>query len=350
MRILLAILISCVIPCSGLAAPQRIAPLRPGRAIDYGELAFEPQVWREQGVPLRMLTWSGKEVVFLTLPDRKYDGQQMRRWVERLDGGWRVYRELVGEDPRPLKIWDDKPVIAAVPDPRFTCGAGCGYVGHTGIELALFYDHDLPRLGANPAAMPHYVFYEMGRNFYVFGDRHSCFTTGFAVFMRYVCMDALELEDEDRATRETIEKAEGLVAAGELSFLRAFTNAGGLDEKEPRCKDAEGQPIHPTDQPVVYASAMLHLQRTLGGNDWLKRFYEELRRFPEAPPDTQEGALQQGRAWYAAASLAAERDLRADFVGRWRLPLTTEQHALLDKIDWRATEAARKRLDGLFRE
>lgn len=348
MRILLAILAPCVLTCAALGARQGPTPLRPGRAIEYGGLAFQPEVWRAQGVSTRMLPWTGKEVVFLTLPRRDYDGRLMRRWVERLDGGWRTYRDLVGEDPRPLKVWEGKPVIAAVPDPRFTCGAGCGYVGHTGIELALFYDHDLPRLAANPEAMPHYVFYEMGRNFYVFGDRHSCFTTGFAVFMRYVCMDALGLADEDRATRETIERAEGLVAASELSFLRAFTNAGGLDEKEPRCKDTDGDPIHPTDQPVVYASAMLFLRRTLGGDAWLRRFYEELRSLPGAPHDTEEGALHQGRAWYAAASLAAERDLRPEFVGRWRLPFTAEQHALLDGIDWEANEVARQQLGGLF--
>ena len=43
--------------------------------------------------------------------------------------------------------------------------------------------------------MPHYYFYEMGRNFYTFGDRHSLFITGYAVFMRYACMDALKCED-----------------------------------------------------------------------------------------------------------------------------------------------------------
>jgi hypothetical protein len=44
----------------------------------------------------------------------------------------------------------------------------------------------------------------MGRNFYTFGDRHSCFTTGFAVFMRCVCMDTLGCHDDDRRTREVI--------------------------------------------------------------------------------------------------------------------------------------------------
>jgi hypothetical protein len=70
--------------------------------------------------------------------------------------------------------------------------------------------------------MPHYVFYEMGRNFYTFGDRHSCFITGFAVFMRYVCMDALKCEDTDARTRQVIEGIEPLLSASGLSFLDLF--------------------------------------------------------------------------------------------------------------------------------
>ena len=56
-----------------------------------------------------------------------------------------------------------------------------------------------------PQAMPHYAFYEMGRNFYTFGDRHSCFLTGYAVFMRYVCMGTLECADPDRETRRAMD-------------------------------------------------------------------------------------------------------------------------------------------------
>jgi hypothetical protein len=40
-------------------------------------------------------------------------------------------------------------------------------------------------------------------NFYTFGDRHSCFTTGFAVFMRYVCMDTLGCHDDEQV-REAV--------------------------------------------------------------------------------------------------------------------------------------------------
>jgi hypothetical protein len=74
-------------------------------------------------------------------------------------------------------------------------------------SLAFQPDIWYPALQRDPLAIPHYVFYEMGRNFYTFGDRHSCFVTGFAVFMRYVCMDTLKFHDEDRRTRQTIEEA-----------------------------------------------------------------------------------------------------------------------------------------------
>jgi hypothetical protein len=35
----------------------------------------------------------------------------------------------------------------------------------------------------------------MGRNWYVFGGRHSSFITGYAMFMRYSCMDARGCEN-----------------------------------------------------------------------------------------------------------------------------------------------------------
>ena len=97
-------------------------------------------------------------------------------WVSRLDAGW----ELVCRPDRPEAAVPSgnsraKSPLRAVPAYELTCGAGCGYVGATGIELAMFYDHNYPELKAHPDAMPHYVFYEMGRNFYTFGDRHSCF-------------------------------------------------------------------------------------------------------------------------------------------------------------------------------
>jgi hypothetical protein len=281
-----------------------------------------------------LLPWIGSNIVFLTTAG-DYDGRVMAAWVHALDAGWALYTELTGRKPEPLKALDGKATIAAVPDFDYTCGAGCGYVGATGIELAMFYRWNYPALKRDPLAIPHYVFYEMGRNFFTFGDRHSCFTTGFAVFMRYVCMDTLGYHDEDGATREVIDAAQGRVKGAHLPFLRMFTNADGLGEKEPRLKDAAGNPIEPSDQPVMYASAMLRLWRENGRNDWLRRFCRALRLCPESPDDTREGAFCQCWNWYLAASLAAGRDLSGPFADDWGMPLSPKARKALSSVDWK---------------
>jgi hypothetical protein len=258
----------------------------------------------------------------------------MGRWVSRLDGGWQVYSDLTGRAPGPFKVLDGKPVIAAVPSGELTCGVGCGFIGATGIELAKFYDDDFPKLSKRPGWMPHYVFYEMGRNFYTFGDRHSCFITGFAVFMRYVCMDALQCEDDEEEARKVIEGVEPLFASSGMKFLDLFTMAGGINEKTPRIKDAAGNQVNPSDQPVCYAAAMLRLRRENGGDEWVKRFFHELAACPGSPADTVEGALGQCWHWLVAASVAARKDLSPVFAGEWGMPLDPQTRAELAKVDW----------------
>lgn len=328
---MLAAVLGCASVISAVAGAE--ISLSPGAAIDYAPLAFQPQTWKAKAHSTLMLPWAGSNIVFLTTPG-DYDGRLMAKWVEHLDGGWALYADLTGARPALFKQLDGKATIAAVPDFDYTCGAGCGYVGQSGVELAMFYRWNYPALQRNADAIPHYVFYEMGRNFFTFGDRHSCFTTGFAVFMRYVCMDALHCVDDDLATRRTIEKAESLVAKSDMPFLKTFTNPDGLDEKQPRLKDTSGRWIEPSDQPVTYASAMLRLYREQGGNAWLRRFFRALRECPAAPPNTRPGALQQSWNWYVAASLAARKDLSPVFADSWRLPLAPETRKALAALDW----------------
>jgi hypothetical protein len=317
-----------------LAAPF-LSAIEPGERVNYEPLAMQPKAWKKRGISMELTPWTGGKVVFLTT-DAQLDRDLMGRWVSRLDGGWQLYADLTGRLPKPFRQIDGRATIAAVPAGDLTCGVGCGYIGVTGIEIAKFYDDDLGMLKRNASAMPHYVFYEMGRNFYTFGDKHSCFITGFAVFMRYVCMDALKCEDPDAATRKVIEDAEKRFAKCGLSFLDLFTNVTWKNEKAHRLKDDSGREIVPTDQPVTYASAMLRLRRENGGDAWLKRFFAHLAQCPDASPQTQEGALQQCLNWFICASLAAGKDLSPLFAGEWRLPLTKEQRAALASLDWKA--------------
>jgi hypothetical protein len=320
------ILLVFAAPAANAAAPE------PGPAIDYAPLAFYPDRWRELGIEPMLHPWPARTLVLLT-PAADLDRGTMEIFLGRLDAGWEHYAALVGVEPGRHKLLDGRTTIAAVPDGRLTCGIGCGRIGVTGIEVAGF-DRDFALVKESPAAFPHYYFYEMGRNWYVFGDRHSSFITGYAVFMRYSCMDAAGCEDPEARLRAAIERAEAAHAAGEMDFLRAFTMQGGLTEKQPRLAGFDG----PCDQPVLYASAMLKLRRDRGGDAWTKRFFAALLQCPAVPADTPAGALAQCRAWLVAASVAARRDLSDVFCDRWRLPLLPAARKVLAAIDWEAAD------------
>ena len=303
--------------------------LEPGEPIDYSKLAFYPERWKERGMDLELVPWEGEHIAFLTIGS-DYGAETMGSLVKRLDSGWSLYRELTGRSPRPFRVVNGKATIAAVPG-GLTCGYGCGYLGATGIEMTDFYGGHLGRLQKDPKDVPHAYFYEMGRNYYTFGNRHSCFTTGFAVFMRYVCMDALELNDTDRATRAVIEAAIAEYEKSDLSFLPTFTNAHGPGEKENRLKS------RPTDQPVMYASAMLHLKDELP-DKWLAAFFRQIATCPNADPKTEDGSQSQAFYWFLAASCAAKKNLSPIFVDRWRLELTSAQKEILQSVDWDAKD------------
>lgn len=317
---------------SATPASESVA-IAPGAPVPYAP--FYPERWSERQTSTELVPWTGSNLVFLTTsPD--FDPEVMGRFVQRLDAGWQLYQELTGRAPSLFKQIDGRPTITAVPGFDYTCGYGCGYVGATGIEAGAFYDRDYPALKQDPTAVPHYYFYEMGRNFYTFGDRHSLFTTGYAVFMRYVCLDTLSCPDRDAVTRQTIESAIDLYPKSPLSFLEAFTTLGGLGEKAPRLKDQNGRSIQPSDQPVMYASAMMRLHRDCGGNEWLGRFFRHLAECPKVAPESPDAGLRQGLSWMIAASCAARRDLTPVFVDQWRLPLDPPGRQALATVDWTA--------------
>jgi len=301
-------------------------PIKPGVA-SYEKLAFYPERWRKADVPFQMLAWEGEEVVLLTKKG-VYDAAVITAFVDRLDAGWKTYRELIGAEPRSTRTMYGKPTICALPRADLSCGYGCGYIGQTGIEVSAFHQIDLPAFEKQPDGFQHYYFYEMGRNYFVFGDRHSLFQTGYAVFMRYVCMDALACVDGDPRTRKTIEACEDIYAKSELKFFDTFTNLGN-GEKRNRLA------ISPSDQPVMYATAMLKLRKDYGGDAWTKRFFHNLRKCKAVRATSVASAKTQCYNWLVCASVAAQQDLSVVFADRWRMPLSTAQRKLMKAVDWK---------------
>lgn len=321
-----------------LLAQSAIAELKPEDPFEYHEIAFYPDRWIEHKVTAPMLPWVGEEIVLIT-PDNQQDATAVTSLVKQLDAGWSLYRELIGQKPRDLKVYAGKPIIAGMPAGNLTCGYGCGYIGATGIEMTNMDKH-LAGVGKDPLNVPHAYFYEMGRNYFVFGDRHACFTTGFAVFMRYVCTDTLKLNDGDKRTRQIINEAIDRFEKNDMSFLEAMTNEDAQGEKGDRLKDENGNRISPTDQPVMVASLMLHLREKFGGNDFVKTFYHEMLTCPSIPAVDLETAKQQCLSWLVCASVAAKTDLTGDFTKKWKLALDEKTITALNKIDWKTAKAA----------
>jgi hypothetical protein len=322
---------------------NQLTSIKPGATVDYAELAFESARWKERDLETKMESWMGNEVAFLALPSN-LDPAVMVHYVNALDRGWELYREITGKSPQPNKLFKKKPVIAAIPSPELTCGVGCGQIGSTGIELAKFYDVDYPALVRDPLAIPHYTFYEMGRNYYTFDDRHSLFFTGFAVLMRYICMDTLGYKDEDTQTRMAIEEAEKHFKDSEFNFLDIFTTLGPAQLTGNRIKDDTGSLLNPSDIPCVYASAMLRLHRENGGNQWLSRFFRELENTPQVKVDSPDAALLQCWNWFLSASVAARKDLSPVFADEWKFPLSQTAREELQKINWEEKSLSAEKL------
>jgi hypothetical protein len=178
--------------------------IEPGPATTYNP--FFAGDWTTGGFSKELYPWTGEEITFLTVSDA-LDVETMSSLVSFLDAGWALYRDFTGRSPGIGQRINGKPVIAAVPPGAPSCGIGCGIVGSEGIETSGFYSNHYDRLLADPADVAHLYFYEMGRNYYTFGNKHENFATGFAVFMRYVCVDKLGVNDPETTVRANIEAA-----------------------------------------------------------------------------------------------------------------------------------------------
>jgi hypothetical protein len=83
-----------------------------------------------------------------------------------------------------------------------TCGAGCGKIGSPGIEIQNEKFRYIFNEYTKNKKFDSLVFYELGRNFWIYDRPLSCsdfeisnaMRTGFAVFMRNICLDKLSID------------------------------------------------------------------------------------------------------------------------------------------------------------
>jgi serralysin len=147
---------------------------------------------------VQLRPYVGRNVALLLNPARTTERIVTDRVVAAIDRAWDWYRSFFGRSPSNYRIHAGKATIAEV---EASCGAGCGFIGNTGIEIAA---PTMTRLLVE-ASQDRYnqaVFYELGRNFFFCTDalgamapfaNGGVLVTGFAHIHRFYSMDAAGL-------------------------------------------------------------------------------------------------------------------------------------------------------------
>ncbi|WP_068109639.1 calcium-binding protein [Tropicimonas marinistellae] len=203
----------------------------------------------------RMDVWLGDHVALLVPEGTVVDATVMDMLVGTFDTGYETYMSFTGRTP---EAWDPytfegRGTIAVVAE---TCGAGCGYLGRHGIEILddMFgagFDTLWPWINgvydaiADSGAIMDIVFYELGRNFWFYGDALGGynFPTGYAVANRYIAGEATgypwDATANEPAFYETVLPAEMMAyfsddsitpeAVGKAGIYQLFYEHAGME-------------------------------------------------------------------------------------------------------------------------
>ena len=147
-----------------------------------------------QGATLSLYAWEGNNIMLLSVSDT-LDSLTMNNWVLELDTAYNYYSLCTGREPNfntGGTYLNNRSTIAQV---YATCGAGCGYLGTTGIELLDNYFMNMYAYIQTQNKYDQIAFYELGRNFWFYDDKlrytqNDPIVTGYAVFMRFMSMEA----------------------------------------------------------------------------------------------------------------------------------------------------------------
>ncbi len=118
---------------------------------------------------LQMYASLGQHMAFLEeRADR--DPEAMAALLAGMDKAYELMTDLTGQTPvhwGPTTV-NDRATIASVPA---TCGAGCSYLGYTGMELLTSYGNHAYEYMRDSAALDGLLTYELGCNFWFYSGK-----------------------------------------------------------------------------------------------------------------------------------------------------------------------------------
>lgn len=267
------------------------------------------------GVTLSLFAWPGDKNAILS-SSGTLNPASMHSFLKIADAVYGYYADAVGKEPLLYVQYGGKATIAQVPS---TCGAGCTYIGATGMELLSSY-FDSIFAEAAQGQVDQVLAYEFGRSFWLFGsqleykgsDSSSCIVTGYAVLMRYEAIDGVGLPGVsttvagyNQAYAETKALIDGYQADSSLNWNNTILNTGyRVPSNKYGCTD-------------LFASLVMRLAQTYGGQTFIKALWKEALKRPAAT--TTQDAVDN---FILAASAAANHNLTALFRDTWRWPVS----------------------------
>ena len=285
------------------------AAVPPGAGAAVGYTSFE-------GKKVSLFPWRGKRMVFLTKSDA-HDPEVMAALCGVFDQVHDFYHEATGRLPEKAKELDGLITVAEVDQ---TCGAACGYLGATGIELTPGVFVELYGGWQKDQSVDQALPYEFGRNFWFYSPQLAyqkpvsdrSVVTGYAVFMRLMALDAAGAKlgpFRDRTGAEFRAIMESLVDLHEADPKSTWETTLQVDAAPENPLGLNG-----TD---LFASFCLRLARDHGGLKFVRRLWKEVAKLPAAA-STQEAVDH----FVMACSAAAATDLGPLFGKRWRWPVS----------------------------
>jgi hypothetical protein len=262
---------------------------------------------------IQLYPWEGKKVVVLTIR-KNLDPIIMGRILTALDMSYTTYNDLTNFTPAPTKTYNGKLSIAEIPLSAKNCGAGCGYLGATGIQIYEPYFQKLYEGVKNKNQFDQVLFYELGRNFWNYSSWNSrlafkendSVVTGFAVLMRFVTMAANDIPLSDfnsysgEKFLETVRDLARLyLSTPDFTFSSTFAI-----QKSP------GE-LGTTD---LWASIMMDFAEQNGDKNFYKEFFKSLESLPLAT--TTKDAVKN---WETALSKATKKDVSSEFANTWKM-------------------------------
>jgi hypothetical protein len=254
-----------------------------------------------------LVPWQGEKVAVLAKAGVSRDAGAMTRLVSALDRAYQFYAEATGRKPTPYFALNGRDTIAEV---STTCGAGCGYLGQTGVEVAEPYFESMYSGVAEHDQYDQIPFYELGRNFYFYGGQLGFPSpdvdpvgTGYAVWMRFESMAAAVVTGD-----ATYENLRNQVA----SLVDVYENDPSKTFADTLAKNQSPGAYNGTD---FWASLMMRLASRYGGSRFISRFLQKVAA--QSSADSTAAAVSN---WQQAASFAACADLASVFYTRWGFP------------------------------